>query len=123
MTFKRANDSSDRGLAIADIVRTFTLTGSGTTEFTVGADGTLSGSDTAGCVFAGEVTIPEPAINVFDIDFTADMCGGNVGPANDVRNGTFAGVGTYLPDDGTGTGDLLMFGVADTDIAAIFSGE
>jgi len=76
------------------------------TVISLAADGTLVGSDTSGCDFSGEYTIPDPAKDVFEASFLAEKCGPAVGiPAGD-RDGHYFAVGRLSQDSGS----LTMFG-------------
>lgn len=70
-----------------------------TATFTIDSTGALTGADDGGCVFNGQVTIPNPEHSSFDVNFTAENCqgDGNGIPASD-RNGNFHGLGGYHID-------------------------
>lgn len=70
-----------------------------TTSFTIDSQGGVSGSDSTGCVFDGEVSIQSASINVFDVTFEATNCGGSSISSPSERNGRYIGVGSYNSSD------------------------
>lgn len=66
-----------------------------TTSFTIGSQGGVSGSDSTGCVFDGEISIQASNVNVFDITFDASNCGATSTSSASERNGRYNGVGSY----------------------------
>jgi len=66
-----------------------------TTTFTIGSQGGLSGSDSTGCVFDGQVSIRTSNTNVFDVTFDATNCGATPTASPSERNGRYNGLGSY----------------------------
>lgn len=53
----------------------------------IDADGVLSGSDTDGCVYTGNVTVPEASVNVYSLSINVSSCG--------EFGGDYTGLATY----------------------------
>ncbi|MGP4843444.1 hypothetical protein ACTXGQ_04880 [Marinobacter sp. 1Y8] len=121
---ERDNDSSDIGVTLDKIAaQGIYMMDDGVSPavtFTVNTAGDLSGSDGSSCSFNGELMIPDPAVNIVLVDFTATGCVSNSGPEPDPRNGKYEGTGIYIPDDVGGT---LVFGAAGENVAVRFVGE
>ncbi|EDM46879.1 hypothetical protein MDG893_13274 [Marinobacter algicola DG893] len=66
-----------------------------TTTFTIGSQGGLSGSDSTGCVFDGQISIQSSNVNVFDVTFDATNCGPTSISSPSERNGRYNGLGSY----------------------------
>lgn len=115
VTLEREDAYSDLGVAPAEVSGTFSMNVSGsTTTITIAADGVLTGSDTSGCVYNGQLTIPDTDYNVFEVSFTASNCGGADG---ELRDGQYTGLGAYDPD-----ADEVQFLGSDGEVAAAFVG-
>ncbi|ROT93634.1 hypothetical protein EB809_20200 [Marinobacter sp. R17] len=115
VTLEREDDYSDRGVTLAEVSDTYSMTASGsTTTITIAADGSLTGSDTSGCVYNGQLTIPDTDYNVFEVSFKASNCGGSDG---ELRNGQYSGLGAYDPEK-----DEVQFLGSDGEVAAAFLG-
>lgn len=110
----RDNDASDAGVTLEQLSATYTLTDGEVfnTTITIQEDGTLEGGDESGCVYNGQVTIPDEAINLVEVSFNAANC------ANDERNGDFTGLGALDPETGEGS-----FAGTDGEVAKIFIGQ
>lgn len=94
-------------LTAASLAGHYTRTTSGGTTITVDitTGGALSGGDSTGCQFSGQVSIPSAAENLFEIDsLTLSQCPAQAA----VRNGNYTGLG-HLADSEGGTDDTLMF--------------
>ncbi|MDX1561211.1 MAG: hypothetical protein R3193_20045 [Marinobacter sp.] len=89
-----------------------------TTSFTIGSQGGLSGSDSTGCVFDGEVNIQASNVNVFDVTFEATNCGANSTSSPSERNGRYNGVGSY-----DSTNSRISFMSANSTVILPFQGE
>lgn len=66
-----------------------------TTTFTIGSQGGLTGSDSTGCVFDGQISIQSSNVNVFDVTFDANNCGATTTSSPSERNGRYIGLGSY----------------------------
>lgn len=53
------------------------------------SDGVINGLDTDGCLYGGQVSIPDSNTNIYSLSITVDNC--------DVFNGTFDGLATLVP--------------------------
>ncbi|WP_051987319.1 hypothetical protein [Glaciecola punicea] len=53
------------------------------------SDGVINGLDTEGCLYGGQVSIPDSNTNIYSLSITVDNC--------DVFNGTFGGLATLVP--------------------------
>ena len=95
-----------RGFALSAVTgswnaRNLVSGGGGTVN--ISATGSLSGSDSLGCGYSGQLTVPDEQFNLFRIEVTVSSCG--------VSNGVYEGYGAqfdyYSLDDGR---SLLMVG-------------
>lgn len=118
-TLVRDNSFSDAGAQFSQINDTFTdVVGGITTSVTVASDGTITGSDTTGCVINGTASIPDPQYNVFDIEVTASNCGEISGGATaSQRNGDYSALGAYNQSS-----DELVVGGTNGEVTLIFFG-
>ncbi|MCM0613387.1 hypothetical protein KFJ24_12970 [Marinobacter sediminum] len=98
-TLQRENTYSDLGITLSDISGTYTMDEPGylTSSVTIASDGTVTGSDQTGCVFNGQITIPDQSINVFEVDYSSSNCGSLSYASASDRNGDFSGIGSYDP--------------------------
>lgn len=67
----------DREVTLASLAGTWTVVNDepgANTTITIGADGSVSGSNTFGCVFAGGLVQPDPHFNQFDYAGTVSGC-------------------------------------------------
>lgn len=105
---EREDVLSDQGASLTYIDRTFFHQNSDTlsTTVTIAADGSVTGSDTTGCVIAGDVTIPDEQVNVYEVALELSRCGAASGTPADLRNGSFTGLGIY--DRTTGELEFLI---------------
>ncbi|BES72311.1 hypothetical protein RE428_33290 [Marinobacter nanhaiticus D15-8W] len=120
--FKRESYLSDRGVKFSQMAGVYSMaeTTGGTVTLTVYEDGELDGSDETKCQFNGQVTIPNTSVNSYEVDFTVTQCQDDSrGVKGSLRNGTYSGVGSLIPDDAGGT---LSFGSSDGEVALIFVG-
>ena len=103
------DDSYERSSSLSKISGTYSdTTGSYTETYTIGTDGALTGSDTDGCVYNGQVSIIDASYNAYDIVLTASNC---------VATTTFNGLAA-LGDD-TGTNDLLYVSAGNGTTAVV----
>jgi hypothetical protein len=113
----RKDKLSDLGVTFDELSAVYTITNS-TSLVTIGPTGEVTGGD-RGCVFNGQVVIPDKTINVFEVTYEASTCSplpGENATAND-RNGDFSGLGTY---DASG-GEVLFYARNGT-VAWMFKG-
>lgn len=88
-----------RGFNLQSISGNYTaknLVSGGTGSVSVSTNGGLTGSDSFGCQYNGQLTVPDPKFNMFQVSVTVSSCGGS--------NGTYSGYGAqtdyYNLDDG-----------------------
>ena len=112
-TLERDDQYSDLGVTLAGLSGTYTMSAPGifTTSVTIASDGIITGSDETGCVFNGNVAIPDPSINVYEVTYSANNC------ADSQRNGDYSGLGAYDPDIGE-----IQFAGAGNQAASFFIG-
>lgn len=89
-----------------------------TTSFTIGSQGGLSGSDSTGCVFDGEISIQASNVNVFDVTFDASNCGATTTSSPSERNGRYTGVGSY-----NSVNFVISFMSANSTVILPFQGD
>ncbi|RBP29152.1 hypothetical protein DET50_11051 [Marinobacter pelagius] len=96
----RSNGISDTPIAIADLAGSYLMQDSNvvTTQITINADGSLTGTDQRGCIFNGSVNIPDTSVNVFRVLFTAENCGSSGGSSAEQRNGDYRALGVFGGD-------------------------
>lgn len=113
-TLVRDDQYSDLGVTLAELGGTYTMdvTGVSRTSVTISADGTITGSDETGCVFNGNVVIPDTQYNVYEVSYTAANC------PDSQRNGQYSGLGAYDPDLAE-----IEFAGANDELAAFFIGN
>ena len=58
-----------------------------TASVAIDADGIISGSNTDGCQYNGQISIPDSTVNIYKVAFTASSCGS--------YNGEYSGLATY----------------------------
>tara|TARA_R110002072_G_C7958528_1_gene533739 strand:- start:1117 stop:1839 length:723 start_codon:yes stop_codon:yes gene_type:complete len=98
----------ERDSSFATISGTYSLTDGGYTEtYTVDADGLITGSDTDGCVFNGQISLPDTNYNIYGVNITASNCGD--------ANGVYSGLAALVDD--TTTNDTLIIGAKGTNYA------
>jgi hypothetical protein len=120
----RLNDESDRGISLAVLSGTYFMaqadnpSGDFDMSFTIDANGALTGSDSTGCAFNGEITIPDPKLSIFEMEYTAGNCGDSNSVGGEDRNGQFASFGIY----GASTGYIEIVG-ANGKVPSFFGGQ
>ena len=70
--------------------------------------GTLSGVDSAGCFYAGSVSVPDSQINIYQLTITKSSC--------DVKNGDYTGLGYIVGGDfiyAFSNGSYAMYGIME----------
>lgn len=98
----------ERDSSFATISGTYSLTsGTYTETYTVDTDGVITGSDTDGCVFNGQVSLPNTDYNIYGVSVTASNCGD--------ANGTYTGLAALVDD--TTTNDTLIIGAKGSTYA------
>ena len=76
-------------------------------------DGLISGSDINGCQYAGNISVPEPAVNIYELTFDVSSC--------DIFNGTYMGLATNVTFFDDSTQKTLIFLVDNGLYAVTFS--
>jgi hypothetical protein len=99
--FFAMNELYRRGITFAEITGTYNaenLVSGGTGKVTISQSGSLNGSDSFGCRYAGQLSISDTQFNLIKIRVTVSSCG--------VSDGTYQGYGAqidyYNLDDGRG---------------------
>ena len=101
-TFDLAMDSlHNRSASSAKIAGNWSITiGSYVLTFSILDTGTFDGSDTSGCVFNGNISVPDPSRNIYQIAYSVSSCGS--------YTGDYSGL-ALLDDFDTGTDNALVF--------------
>ena len=83
----------DRPASLETVAGSYTrsISNGYTMTLTIGANGQLSGSDTAGCLIHGTVSVADPAHNLYRLQAEVSSCG--------ALNGTYQGLGCLLDAD------------------------
>jgi hypothetical protein len=110
-------------VTLADIAGMYSQTSSEglTTTINIDSSGGMSGSDSTGCVFSGNLFLPDAsgnALSVIEVDYTASGCGATPNFNANSRDGDYNGVGYYQPDVQT-----LTFGYANSNIVGLFDSQ
>lgn len=100
--------SRDSSLSVTD-ANWFVTDGIYSMSLAIDATGAISGSDSDGCVYTGQVNIIDPHINIYGIAITASSCG--------AANGTYSGHGTII--DTTVADGRLVFMVSNPGHALV----
>lgn len=104
----RNDKRSDSGITINDIDNSFMMTESdNTTTITLtsdgpdGVNGAFEGRDEDGCIFEGDVFIPDKTINIFEVTYSVSNCplAPDEAGKESARNSDYTGLGTYTPDE------------------------
>ncbi len=87
---------TDRGSSLELIADNWGIvnTGSGGLGLSIDDNGTISGSDSASCIYNGVATVIDPAINIYDIELNIASC------TEASNNGDHAGF-AFIDDRGT----------------------
>lgn len=88
------------------------VTGDFSTAISIDADGVVSGSDDDGCVYSGQVSTYEQAINIYKLALIVENCG--------IENNEFSGLATYFEAISSDNFDSFLF-QADNGSLAITS--
>jgi len=104
-----------RSVSLADIADDYDLgnlvTGdSGSAS--VSGDGELTGSDSSGCKYSGELSLPDPNFNLFKVMVTITKCGD--------FNGDYVGYGTQMDYFTLGDMRILRIVTTNDSFAAVF---
>ena len=112
-TLERDDQYSDLGVTLASLSGTYTMDVPGVTltSVTIASDGIITGNDETGCVFNGNVAIPDPRYNVYEVTYSANNC------TDSQRNGDYSGIGAYDPDLGE-----VQFAGTGNQVASFFIG-
>ncbi|MFE8071554.1 hypothetical protein QQM79_10885 [Marinobacteraceae bacterium S3BR75-40.1] len=123
LAYQRLGSVSDEGADMDKIKGSWTEQKDGiSTNFTVMSNGELDGSESDGCVFDGQVTIPDPQYNLYAVSFDGANCAGRPEASASERNaGSYQGF-AYLTSSETNGNGLNLF--ADNDQAiVVFTGH
>jgi len=95
------SDQSNEGASL-DTVKGNYSTIDAETSIAIDIDGLLSGSDTNGCQYNGNVTVPDSSVNVYKLILEVSSCG--------IFNSTYTGLAAYtqLFDDSPQKGFLFQ---------------
>jgi len=105
------NPAHSRNSSLTDISGTFSETeGAYTETYTIGMDGTITGSDTDGCIFGGAITLPDTDYNMYNVRLTASNCGD--------ANGTYNGLAALIDN----TEDNVTLAIAAEGSVYMFAG-
>ncbi len=114
----RSNVASDLDVTMTDLNETYFLPDTNPTSVTIGLDGKVTGSEANdGCVFNGDISIPDPAYNIFEGTLSLTNCADTGAVPAEQRNGDYQIVGFLLPLS-EGVKNLIFAG---TNGNAIFS--
>ncbi|MGO1503140.1 MAG: hypothetical protein ACTHWH_17860 [Marinobacter sp.] len=118
----RRDEPSDLGVTLSRISANYS-TDDSQSAITISSDGVVAGTDKTGCVFSGKVEIPDEAINVFEITYEAENCAEipTENASAEDRNGTFSGLGTYIPSGESG--EEILFYTRNDTVAWMFRGN
>ncbi|MEX1228393.1 MAG: hypothetical protein WD623_02440 [Marinobacter sp.] len=116
-TITRDSVASDQTLTFDQIQGLYKTTAGAEPQITVDVDGGINGVD-RGCILKGQITIPVPAINVYELNYEASGCNAVGEVTGSQRDGEYLGVGTFNPADAGG----IEFGASNGKIASFFTG-
>lgn len=97
-----------RGASLAQVAGNHTIPLKGNEKIAISATGVISDRDSDNCDVAGQVTVPDPTINIYQVSLTVSDCS-NASGQN--LNGTYTGPATLL--------DLTNYGDEDTFLIAL----
>jgi hypothetical protein len=100
---------TDKGSSLALAAGTWTDLASNTATITVNSAGVVTGSDIAGCVYTGTVSITDPAVNIYDLSLGVTSCG--------VFDGGYAGY--FVISDDVSPNDTLTFVVNNSNFVVV----
>jgi hypothetical protein len=103
------SDQSSEGASF-DIIKGNYSSFNAETSMAIDVDGLLSGSDTNGCQYSGNITIPDSSVNVYKLALTVSSCGD--------LNSTYTGLATYAELFGDEPQKGLLF-LVDNDVNAV----
>lgn len=120
----RANGLSDLKVTMQDLYETFSLYDEDgetvTASVTINTSGTVNGSTADGCAISGDISIPDPAYNLFEGDLLFENCNDVDGVSSDQRDGNYRIIGYLLPrGDGI---KRLVFAGTNGEVMSLFSG-
>lgn len=98
----RDHDSSNAGVTFRQLSGNYTVPDPNITAWiTIGPEGEVTGGN-QDCVLNGDVTIPDPTVDIFEISYEAANCSSvpDEGASETDRNGNFSGLGAYKHSDG-----------------------
>ena len=80
-----------RGISLAEIAGSYTaenIVSGGKGTATISASGQITASDSFGCSYQGQLSVPDPQFNLVEMSVTVSNCG--------VSNGTYEGYGAQI---------------------------
>lgn len=97
---------TSRGASLATISANWTITvGSDSLTLSIDTNGTITGSDTSGCVYNGSVTISNTGVNIYTLAISIASC------SDSTINGAYTGYAVVT--DNTTTNDTLIYEVSN----------
>jgi len=91
-----------RELSLAEIAGTYrvnTLVTGASGSLTLAQSGSLTGSDSYGCLYSGQITLPDPQFNLIEFAMSVAGCGS--------WNGTYRGYGAQIDDQELGDNRVI----------------
>lgn len=116
--FERQNQVSAIGANVANITGNWTdvLTPSPLTNITINDDGSLSGGGGgSNCTFIGSVTVPNPQVNIYQVQYNASNCQETSSTTftPEEQQGNFQGYGFFKPASASEPRQFIV--LADND--------
>lgn len=118
----RFNELSDLPVTIQDLYATYSLPDSAMTVTIEpdGPDGKVTGSTNDGCVINGDISIPDPAYNIFEGNLLFENCPDAGVVSSNQRNGDYPIIGyLLLLSEG---GKRLVFAGTNGEVMSLFNG-
>lgn len=100
---------TDKGSSLAVTAGNWTDLASGTATILINSAGVVTGSDIAGCVYTGTVSIIDPTVNIYSLSLGVTSCG--------VADGAYAGY--IVISDDVAANDTLTFVVNNSNFVFI----
>lgn len=120
-TYRLVKQSEPAPIAsIADIATTYRFTDEAgiVTVLTIDDQGGLSGTDTTGCTYSGQVYAPDSESHLIEAAYTASNCGSTTSVTGQQRDGSYNALGYFDAELYT----LALFGASE-DVVHRFAGE
>lgn len=115
----RQSDANVQDLSFEQIAGRYETTGPDP-QINIDVEGRIDGFD-RGCVLEGNITIPAPEIDVFELSYTASSCTDLAEATGEERTGEYRGVGTFTPATSE-SGANITFASSNGKIAFYFAG-